>query len=110
LIIPNVKRALFKAKLTACQTNLSRIATGLEAYRTDHEGIYPVDLSQLLPGGYISKIPKCPVANADTYSSGYTVTSELKAFTVRCKGSNHTNLGLEPDEPFFDLQGGLQPK
>ncbi|MCE1245181.1 MAG: hypothetical protein LWY06_00905 [Firmicutes bacterium] len=109
MIIPNIQRAVSKAKYTGCISNIRNMATSLEQYKNeDHEGKYPDTLVAICPR-FIQSVPICPDAKRDTYTTGYEVSSDRKNYTLMCKGHNHADLGLPADMPYFNLQtGGLK--
>ena len=108
LTIPHFRRSVQKAHLAACQSNLRNIASAVELYRNDTE-YYPDDLKKLTPD-YLKNIPTCPAVDLDTYGPGYVVNDDKSAYTVSCKGNNHSSLGLGEDQPYFSPQlGGLKP-
>ncbi|MCD6309643.1 MAG: prepilin-type N-terminal cleavage/methylation domain-containing protein [Candidatus Eremiobacteraeota bacterium] len=105
IMFPHMWRLYAKSRYTVCISNLKNIANALQIYMTEHEK-FPPSLEELTPD-YISTIPKCPEANADTYTDGYEVDDENTRYTLCCKGSYHTILGYEEDEPFYSSEGGL---
>lgn len=108
LIIPHLRRSVEKAHLAGCQSNLRNIATSIEQYRNDNE-YYPDVLEKLTPD-YLKTVPTCPSVDLNTYSPGYVVTDDKSAYTVSCKGKNHSSLGLEEGQPYFSPEsGGLKP-
>jgi hypothetical protein len=46
----------------------------------------------LLKDRYLSQIPTCPSAGADTYSLSYQVSVHPKAFSFACAGDNHAKI------------------
>lgn len=109
IMVPTIKRAMWKAQVTGCATNTRNMATALQVYANDYEGLYPDQLVKLEPK-YIRSVPTCPSAMVDTYSPGYTVSSDAQSYTICCKGHNHAVMGLKPDEPYYDLFTGLNPR
>jgi prepilin-type N-terminal cleavage/methylation domain-containing protein len=110
IMIPNIRRSIWKARFTGCQSNLRNIATGIQVYSNDqHDHKYPESIQSLVPQ-YLGKIPNCPAAGMDTYSESYTFDSKTRNFTIFCKGSHHTELDMSADEPWFNLQQGLGPQ
>jgi hypothetical protein len=97
---------------TACLSNLKNIAAALEMYASSNKGLYPPSLAQL-GTEYFAAVPLCPCAGKiwekgrDTYSAGYTTSSDLKVFTLCCKGANHRTIHLPPDYPQYDSITGL---
>ena len=108
MIIPNLRRAVQKAHLAGCQSNLRNIAVALKIYGTDHDEVYPDALSSLTPD-HLKLIPTCPSVGVDTYSPGYTLNDSKTVYTVFCKGLNHSALGYGENEPYYDLNIGLGP-
>jgi prepilin-type N-terminal cleavage/methylation domain-containing protein len=109
ILVPNFLRSLDNARLSACQTNLKNIATALQVYANDNENLYPNALSSLLTQ-YISSIPTCPSAIANTYSAGFITATSPANFTIYCTGSNHRINNLGSNEPYFSLRDGLGPR
>jgi len=105
MIIPNIHRAVHKAKFTACISNLKNMGSVLEQYRNENEE-YPETLTHLVPS-YLESIPYCPGANGDTYTKGYEVSDDRSRFTLSCNGSNHKELGLGENEPHLNTEGEL---
>lgn len=54
-----------------CIHNVGLISMAVMNYNEDHKQP-PAHLRQLVPR-YLAKIPECPVAGADTYSSSYVL-------------------------------------
>lgn len=107
IMIPNMRRAFYKAKLTGCQSNLRNLATGVHQYSVENEH-YPTNLGEISPK-YIKNIPTCPKAGTNTYTSGYEVSVDRDHFTIKCSGRNHTVMGLGENEPWYNLENGLGP-
>jgi len=89
VLVPNFVEARQRGQLTACRSNLRNIATGLEMYETDHNGL-PKELQALTPD-YLKYIPECPAAGMETYSRSYR--KKDGDFTLYCSGSHHPDLG-----------------
>jgi len=99
-----------KAKYAACGQNLKNIATALQTYANDNGQYYPGSLNDLVPL-HLPVLPSCPAAyNADTYSSNYQQSTDPRNFTVVCTGSFHTSIGVNTNEPWYELTSGLNPK
>ena len=109
IMIPTVKRAMWKAQATVCATNVRNMATALQVYSNDYDGLYPDDLNKLSPK-YVRILPTCPSAGTVTYAAGYSTTSDSQSFTLSCKGKNHELVGYGQDEPYYDLNTGLNPR
>lgn len=82
LLFPSIRRSLH-GRGPSCTTNLQRIATALEMYSTDNTGRFPTSLRSLVPQ-YLESMPTCPVAGCDTYTHGYSSTSNPDGYTVAC--------------------------
>jgi general secretion pathway protein G len=104
LALPHLRRAILKAQLTSCQSNLRNLVSALEQFRNDSDK-YPDTLSELVPR-YFDHIPVCPAAGFDSYTTGYTISSQKDEFTVACKGNNHAALGYEEDQPYYNHKAG----
>lgn len=88
ILVPNFVKARGQGQLTACKSNQSNLATGLEMWSADNQGRYPKEMSQLTPE-YLKQIPTCPAAQADTYSQSYQVSSQPDLYTFYCQGHHH---------------------
>ena len=108
LLIPNFRFSVYKTQLTGCQANLKNISTALQLYANDNEDYYPDQLAKLTPD-YLKEIPSCPSAAEDTYTDGYDLEADQRSYTVYCKGHFHKDLGLEENEPYYNLTEGLKP-
>lgn len=89
--------------------NLKQISNALQLYANDNEDYYPDQLSKLEPD-YYKVLPLCPAVNLDTYSAGYEVEAGFRNYTQFCKGKNHEEMGLDEDEPYWNLSEGIMPK
>ena len=99
-------------KLYRCESNLRTISNAIEMYSTDHRGKYPKKIDELVPG-YLPKIPKCPAAGRDTYSSSYVLKTDnlSESYSLFCSGSHHTAMGLGKDYPaYIYLLGTVKQK
>ena len=95
---------LLPSDLPQCERNLREIETRLRLYATENHGRYPNADGQV---GWES----CPAGHAfghgeDSYV--YQSSSHPPAFTVVCKGRNHTREGLPEDFPRLTSRKGLQ--
>ncbi len=108
LLIPNFRWSVYKTQLTGCQANLKNLSTALQLYANDNNDFYPDDLTKLTPN-YVRDIPVCPSAQTQTYLEGYEFTPDQRSYTVYCKGTNHTVMGLEENQPSYNLSEGLKP-
>lgn len=107
IMIPNMRRAFYRAKMTGCVSNLRNLATAMNQYIVERQ-VYPDDFGDLAPK-YIKMIPTCPSAQADTYTKGYEKDIEPERYTLRCGGINHSDMGLGENEPYFNIDSGLGP-
>jgi len=107
LILPSYVRARSRGRLSACETNLRNMASALEVYSTENDRHFPASLTNLTPT-YIQSVPTCPSAGSGTpYVQGFVSMSNPSAYTLTCKGSWHTDLGLPEDAPSFHYGTGL---
>jgi prepilin-type N-terminal cleavage/methylation domain-containing protein len=105
IMIPFLKRNVYKAKLTNCKANLKNISTALQLYNNDNEGMYPDTMDVITPT-YINIIPTCPMGGTN-YT--YEHASAPESFTVFCTGNNHAIFGLSANEPIWSSSIGLYP-
>lgn len=108
LLIPNFRWSVYKTQLTGCQANLKNLSTALQLYANDNDDYYPDDLAKLTPD-YLRDIAVCPSTQTQTYLQGYDFTLDQRSYTVYCKGSNHTVMGLDENQPYYNLSEGLKP-
>ncbi len=87
-----------KRNLKHCQRNVKNIAFAVEMYSTDNAGRYPKSLAILVPN-YLARIPKCPSAMIDSYSSTLQTAANPDAFTIYCRGNNHSWAKAPPNFP-----------
>jgi hypothetical protein len=92
----------------ACKSNLKNIATAAEMYSIDFDGSYPATLGKLTPN-YLKFIPQCPSTEKDNYSTSWTCASSPGAFTMYCRGANHTKSGLSANFPQYTSFAGIAP-
>jgi len=93
--------------LVACGYNLRNIGTALEMYASDHQGMHPKSLGQLVPV-YLKKLPTCFAAKRDTYSDSYRRRGP-KAYFFCGQGAFHKGAGLATNQPTYDNDKGLGP-
>lgn len=115
ILIPNFIRARAQGQCTACKSNLKNIGTALEMYSTDYEGRYPPSMDCLTRkvgnmGPYLTRIPMCPAAQRDTYSSSYQVSSAPDMYTFWCQGENHRAVRLPANYPAYSAMEGLMER
>ncbi len=87
-----------------CQSGCKNIATALEMYSTDNNGLYPPSLSRLTPY-YLENLPRCPAVGKDTYSKSYKRAG--KTFSFCCQGKNHADIGVPADYPKYASPKGI---
>lgn len=94
-------------KLFRCESNLRSISNAIEMYSTDHHGKYPERLEELVPD-YIPRIPQCPAAGKDTYTSSYSLNKDASGeyYSLFCSGNNHVAAGLGRNFPRFEYKLG----
>lgn len=93
---------------TNCKLNLKNIATGLEMYASDHAGGYPKSLTELVPK-YLPVMPRCSLADHDTYVDSYSMKARPDWYLFYCKGNAHAQEGLAVDLPRFSSDRGMEP-
>lgn len=111
LVMPRGLPARAQGQLTACKSNCKNIATALEMYASDNQGLYPRDLQQLCQGNYLKVIPTCPTARTMTYSD-YRTSPGQGHFSFSCVGNNHAKAyagfpGPCDNFPQYNDRGGL---
>jgi len=106
ILVPNFIRARAQGQLTACKSNLKNIGTALEMYSTDNGGRFPTAAGGLCTA-YLKQIPTCPSRGSDTYTTGFVSASNPDAYTVDCKGSNHSGVSQGTDFPQYTSTQGL---
>jgi hypothetical protein len=95
----------------ACRDNLRQISQALDAYAKGHDGRYPDQLADLVPG-YLPELPICPAASSDTYSAGYQWDQYSRFepassfYTVCCKGQYHRRARCNEDQPSYSSESG----
>jgi hypothetical protein len=87
-----------KRNLKHCQRNVNNIALAVEMYSTDNAGRYPKSLAILVPN-YLARIPQCPSAMIDSYSGTLQTATNPDAFTIYCRGNNHSWAKAPPNFP-----------
>lgn len=93
---------------TNCKSNLKNIATALEMYASDHAGSYPKSLTELVPK-YLPVMPRCSLADHDTYADSYSMKSRPDWYLFYCKGKANATEGLAADLPRFSSDKGMEP-
>lgn len=108
ILMPRFWLAHDQAAYTACGQNLLTVAKALTVYSNDSQNRLPASLAGLTPG-YLGVIPTCPMAESDTYSSSYEKNDNPQAFTVLCRGTNHSTTQHAMNEPWYNSGTGLTP-
>ena len=93
-----------QSDLEQCCTNVSNLSTALEMYAFDNDGAYPESLAQLTDESYLLRIPECPAAGQDTYSSTYTSGTDPDSYAFCCRGNHHQAAGIGTDYPRIDSE------
>jgi prepilin-type N-terminal cleavage/methylation domain-containing protein len=106
IMIPFLKRNVYKAKLTNCKANLKNLSTALQMYNNDNDGMYPDSDLTIITPTYMKVIPTCPQGNT-VYSYEHATAPE--SFTIYCTGNNHSIFGLGNNEPIWSSSIGLYP-
>lgn len=106
-MIPLLRRAFYRAKVTGCVINLRNLSTAMNQYFVEYQ-VYPDDLGDLAPT-FIKTIPTCPAAQIDTYTTGYQKAGEPQQYSLHCGGINHSEMGLGENEPYYNIDSGLGP-
>lgn len=110
IIVPSFVRSRQRAQLTACEENEKSLATALEMYAADNEGLYPTALGKLTPN-YLNKLPSCPAGrNATTGVQyyNYRYRANPNGYIVYCAANNHRNMKLQPGCPCYSpFIGGI---
>jgi len=109
IAIPHLRRAVVKADVVGCKSNLRNIAAAITVYSNDNNHLFPDQLYRLTPS-YVQSIPCCPGVSANTYSAGYETNTDYNIYTIYCKGKNHSDYGYTVDEPYYTSSDGLFPK
>lgn len=109
ILLPNLRRSVERTDLTSCKENLRNVSIVLQQYSNDNNNVFPATLTSLVPT-YLRAVPTCPAVGSDTYTPGYTtVSSPDQNFTVACNGTNHSDMALGANQPFYSLTSGLGP-
>lgn len=102
ILVPNLRRGIYKTAFVACKTNLRNISTALQVYANDSDGYYPTVLDSITPE-YMKAIPTC---HAGTLPYVYQHAVAPERFTIYCNGDNHP-LFCYPNEPLWSSALGL---
>lgn len=94
-------------KAFRCESNLRNIFIAIELYSADHRGNCPGKLEQLTPD-YLFKMPECPAAGKDTYTSSYSLKKDSTGeyYILFCSGNNHANAGYGKNFPCYEYKLG----
>jgi len=116
IMVPNFLCARASAHFAACESNLKKLATALDIYASENNGVYPAGFYKLLEESknkepYMSKIPDCVKSNKfydkkDLTSYEYTVSKDFKNFTIWCT-QGHLNSGGPTGYPQYSPSQGL---
>ncbi len=103
IMVPFLRRNVYKTQFIACKSNLKNISTALQLYNNDNDTRFPVSLDFLTPT-YMGVMPKCPSAT-NTY--GYDHIETPESYTIYCNGLNHGILDVPVNQPFWSSSSGL---
>jgi hypothetical protein len=112
LLAPNYLRTAHRRPYMSCRCNLKNIATALDMYSTDNQGLYPPAWDQLCPA-YLKSAPYCDSNRARTYNYQTIVQQKKPGFVVSCAGQHqyygpfliYSHVG--PGYPQFNSFSGL---
>jgi len=85
------------AHFKICRKNVEKLCSAMKKYFRDNRR-YPRELADLVPE-YLDKIPVCPSAGKDTYSSSYVTDKSRKKYTLYCRGNNHIKAIIPANYP-----------
>lgn len=100
----NFAQAKAQGQLTHCKSNQKNIATALEMYCVDHDGVYPGELSALTPD-YLRMVPTCPTGDGSAKYS-YKQIPDPVFFQLQCHG-DHAKVGLSKGLPAYNGESGI---
>ncbi len=85
--------------LISCLSNMKNIATVLEMYNADNDGMYPDSLDKLTPE-YLVSLPESR-SSKGVVAFSYTPENDHKSFLLYLKGDNFSSLNIPTDYPKF---------
>jgi competence protein ComGC len=99
LLTPIASYVREKANTIACERNLQKISLGLKVYASEHQGKFPMSISELVEKGYVDDegVFDCP-SNSSVgdsleldyhYVTGYSIYSPSEEKIVFDKKDNH---------------------
>ncbi len=116
IIVPNFLKARASGHLCYCESQIKDLATAMEVYATENNGLYPEGFYKLLEisknkSPYMSKIPDCKKSNLshnrkNLTSYKYIRSEDCKNFTMWCI-QNHLDCGMEEGYPQYNPYQGL---
>ena len=99
VLMPLVSNVREKANTIACEENIEKISLGLKLYASEHQGKFPISISELTENGYVDeeRVFDCPSSShaGDAlepdyhYVTGYSVYSPSEDKIVFDKKENH---------------------
>ena len=118
ILLPNFTRAKASGAYTQCQSHCRKIGEALEAFAKSNDGQYPRSLTMLTPD-YLATIPTCEGYKAKielirrkrpSYCDTYTVSDDLRVFTLYCGSRDHDICGTPDNFPQYTSTDGLRPR
>ncbi|MEQ8191446.1 MAG: hypothetical protein ABRQ39_26005, partial [Candidatus Eremiobacterota bacterium] len=116
IIVPNFLKARASGYLCYCESQIKDLATALEIYASENNGLYPEGFYKLLEisknkSPYMSKIPDCKKSNLshnrkNLTSYKYIRSEDCKNFTMWCI-QNHLDTGTPEGYPQYNPYQGL---
>jgi len=116
ILVPNFLKARASGHLCLCESQIKDLATALEVYATENNGLYPEGFYKLLEisknkNPYMSKIPDCKKSNPshggkNLTSYKYIRSDDCKNFTMWCI-QNHIDCGMKEGYPQYNPYQGL---
>ena len=109
--VRNFLNCRWGGQYTQCQSNCKNIGMALEIYSCDNNGLYPSDMSKLIPK-YLKAIPTCASQRGRRggYGATYRVDNKIKAYSFYCQGENHGEVGAPRNFPQYNSYTGLWAK
>jgi hypothetical protein len=108
-----------KNHFTRCQSHLKNLGTAMDMYAADNDGSYPPSMEMVTPK-YLAEIPSCYVRDFSPEvwehyrrlygvkkgGYAYKLSDDKSTFTIYCKCSNHSQIGIF-NYPQYNSVNGL---